>query len=226
MVAHRGVSGLEIENTCPAFVVAAVKSYYGIETDVHVTRDGKFIICHDDNIKRVTGVDMEIEQSDYDDLKKIPVREEDLSTRSDLVLPDLVDYIRICRKYDKVAVLELKNTMDVKHIINLVNCIKELEWLEKTTFISFSKENVINLKQLYPNLQVLFLTDQATKETFEFLKKYQLGLDIYYQALTIEYVNLLHANNILVYCWTVDDPGDAERLSAMGVDAITTNILE
>ena len=44
MVAHRGVSGLERENTCPAFVAAGVKSYYGIETDVHVTADGKYII--------------------------------------------------------------------------------------------------------------------------------------------------------------------------------------
>ena len=38
MIAHRGVSGLERENTCPAFVAAGVKSYYGIETDVHVKK--------------------------------------------------------------------------------------------------------------------------------------------------------------------------------------------
>ena len=50
MIAHRGVSGLERENTCPAFVVAGVKSYYGIETDVHVTRDGEIIVFHDDTL--------------------------------------------------------------------------------------------------------------------------------------------------------------------------------
>ena len=53
MVAHRGVSGLEFENTCPAFVAAGVKSYYGIETDVHVTKDGKYIVAHDDDLKRI-----------------------------------------------------------------------------------------------------------------------------------------------------------------------------
>ena len=43
MVAHRGVSKLERENTMPAFVAAGNRSYYGIETDIHITRDGRFI---------------------------------------------------------------------------------------------------------------------------------------------------------------------------------------
>lgn len=42
MVAHRGMSGLELENTCSAFVAAGNRSYYGIETDVHRTSDGHF----------------------------------------------------------------------------------------------------------------------------------------------------------------------------------------
>ena len=43
IIAHRGLSGLEKENTCPAFVAAANRSYFGIETDVHMTKDGKFV---------------------------------------------------------------------------------------------------------------------------------------------------------------------------------------
>ena len=108
MIAHRGLSGLEVENTCPAFVAAGVKSYYGIEIDVHVTKDDKYIICHDDNIKRVIGVDLIIEESLYEDIKKISIRDKDLSTRSDLVFPDLSDYIKICNKYNKEAILVLK----------------------------------------------------------------------------------------------------------------------
>ena len=53
MIAHRGVCGLERENTCAAFVAAGNRSYYGVETDVHRTADGKFIIIHDDNISRL-----------------------------------------------------------------------------------------------------------------------------------------------------------------------------
>lgn len=42
MIAYRGVSGLKCENTNAAFVAAENRSYFGIETDVHVTADGKF----------------------------------------------------------------------------------------------------------------------------------------------------------------------------------------
>ena len=55
MVAHRGLSGIERENTNPAFVAAGNRSYWGIETDVHKTSDGQFIIIHDETTERVTG---------------------------------------------------------------------------------------------------------------------------------------------------------------------------
>ena len=56
MIAHRGVSGLERENTNAAFVAAGNRSYYGIETDVHRTKDGHYVIFHDDNMLRLTGI--------------------------------------------------------------------------------------------------------------------------------------------------------------------------
>ena len=71
MIAHRGVSGLEKENTCSAFVAAGNRSYYGIETDVHLTADGRFIICHDNDLKRVAGEDVTIENTTFDELRKI-----------------------------------------------------------------------------------------------------------------------------------------------------------
>ena len=110
MIAHRGVSGLERENTCPAFVAAGVKSYYGIETDVHITADGKVIVYHNDNLKRLTGLDMVIEETTFDELRKIRLKDTDLITeRNDLFLPTLEEYVSICRKYDKQSILELKN---------------------------------------------------------------------------------------------------------------------
>ena len=53
MVGHRGVCGLEPENSIPSFLAACNRSYYGVETDVHVTSDGKFVVIHDDNTARV-----------------------------------------------------------------------------------------------------------------------------------------------------------------------------
>ena len=90
MIAHRGVSGLELENTCPAFVAAGVKSYYGIETDVHVTKDGKFIVVHDDDLVRIANLSMGVESSDFAALRAVRLTDTDGKTqRNDLFLPTL-----------------------------------------------------------------------------------------------------------------------------------------
>ena len=49
VVAHRGLSGIEPENTNAAFIAAGNRSYYGIETDIYKTADGKFVVNHDGN---------------------------------------------------------------------------------------------------------------------------------------------------------------------------------
>ena len=71
MVAHRGVSGLETENTHAAFVAAGNRSYYGIETDVHVTSDGKYVAFHDDETRRLAAEDVIIEQTDFATLRNM-----------------------------------------------------------------------------------------------------------------------------------------------------------
>ncbi len=227
MVAHRGVSGLERENTCPAFVAAGVKTYYGIETDVHVTADGKFIICHDDNIKRVCGVDMVIEESKLEDLRKIPVWDTDDKThRSDLWLPLPEDYFAICKKYDKIAVLELKNDMPATCIDELVALIKGMDMFENTMFISFSKANVMHLRESEPTANIQFLTGDVDDSVYDFLQKYQVDIDMYYECLTQEKMNKLHSMGVKVNVYTVNEPADADKLIAMGIDFITSNILE
>ena len=64
MIAHRGLSGIERENTAAAFVAAGNHSYFGIETDVHRTADGKYIIIHDDVTGRVAVDNYPVEQTD------------------------------------------------------------------------------------------------------------------------------------------------------------------
>ena len=227
MIAHRGLSGLERENTCPAFVAAAVKSYYGIETDVHVTKDGKYIIVHDDNLKRVAGLDLVIEETDFETLRAVRMTDIDgVTKRADIFLPSLEEYIAICRKYDKVAVLELKNRMEAEHVWGIAEIIKTMGWLEKTIFISFAGENLVDLRKKYPMATAQFLTDQATEETYNFMVDNKLDADLCGYCVSKEFVEKLHAAGIKVNCWTLDKLEHAELAKACGVDFITTNILE
>ena len=92
------MSGLEMENTASAFVAAGQRSYFGIETDVHRTADGQFIIIHDDNTKRVAGDEMIVEQTSFRTLRSLRLLDTDgQQGRGDLILPSLREYISICK---------------------------------------------------------------------------------------------------------------------------------
>lgn len=229
MVAHRGVSGLEKENTNPAFVAAGNRSYYGVETDVHVTKDGKFVIIHDETTLRVSGgtIDVNVETSDYSALKDIVLPDVDGSkTRGDIRIPLLSEYINICKKYNKVCVLEIKNHFAEDALARMLDEIKADGYIENVIFISFDLANCINTKKLLPNNEVQFLCEKINDEIIKTLCENKLDIDIHFSALNEQAVKLLHDNGITVNCWTVDRKEDAERLAAMGVDYITSNILE
>lgn len=227
MVAHRGVSGLELENTHAAFVAAGNRSYYGIETDVHVTLDGKFICFHDDTTGRVAIDNMVVEETTFDTLRNLILADKDgKKGRNDLRMPTLQEYIQICKKYEKVAVLELKNTFVREDIVKIIDIIRSEDYLDKVTFISFSLDNMIALRELLPEQPLQYLTKEYSEELVETLCKYHLDLDIKFIALNAENIANLHAHGIKVNCWTVNEAEDADRLIADGIDFITTNILE
>ena len=58
MVAHRGVSKLETENTAAAFIAAGNRTYFGVETDIWRTSDGKYICNHDGKSGRICETDL------------------------------------------------------------------------------------------------------------------------------------------------------------------------
>ena len=227
MIAHRGVSGLERENTCPAFVAAGVKSYYGVETDVRMTKDGKFIICHDGDLLRVGGLDVSIEGSTFLELRKVRLKDtDDVTAREDLCLPSLQEYISICRKYDKQSILELKGEFPKHKIVQMVELIGSMGWLERTTFISFCGENLVALKNAFPKADLQFLAMKCEEEEIAFMEKHGFDADLFHRVITKELVETLHGKGIKVNCWTVDDLDIAERVRDCGVDFITSNILE
>ena len=229
MIAHRGLSGVESENTIDAFLLATKYPYYGIETDLHVTLDNKYIISHDDSLKRMCNVDMIIEESYFEDLRKIKVLNKDNTFTKEMYLPTLSEYISICKSANMVAVLELKNEMKEENIIEIVGIINSMNYLEHTTFISFAKENIIRLKKNFPNINTQFLsvvdTEEKKLDAVNFAIKYHCDLDLHFNGITDEFVKLCHDNNILLNVWTVDDESLAKDLITMGVDFITSNIL-
>jgi len=139
----------------------------------------------------------------------------------------LEEYIGICAKYGKTAVLELKNHLERSDIEAIIAIIREAGWLEQTIFISFDLPNMITVRELLPGQKAQYLTEAADPaELVDTLTKYHLDLDIYYRSLTEELSSLCHAHGIEINVWTVDTPEDAQRMISLGVDYLTSNILE
>ncbi len=232
MIAHRGLSGLERENTCAAFVAAGNRSYFGIETDVHVTKDGKFVIIHDETTERVSlgKYNIDVENSNYSELEDIVLPDLDGSfERQDIKIPLLSEYIKICKKYEKVPVLEVKNHFAVEDLLRMVEEIRETGYLEKMIFISFDFENCVNLRKALPNAEIQWLIGQSREINDDVVKKLcenKLDIDSKYIHLNSDVVKMLHSKGIKVNCWTCDDKEETEKIIGYGVDFVTTNILE
>ena len=226
MVAHRGVSGLERENTCAAFVAAGNRSYFGVETDIHRTADGRYIVFHDDNLTRLLGDGRVVEEMCFDELRALRLTDLDGNARGDLLLPTLEEYVHICKKYDKDCVLEIKNHFEPEDIDNVIAIIRGIGWLERTIFISFDLPNMICIRERLPQQRAQYLVSTFGDDLLDILTGHHLDLDIKYSSLSAEQVRACHEAGIQVNVWTVNEAADAERLAGYGVDFITSNILE
>lgn len=227
IVAHRGLSGLETENTAAAFIAACQRSYFGLETDIHFTKDGHYICCHDSNLERVSGKNVVIEEMTLEELSKVRLYERGTTEeRSYLSIPLLTDYINICKKYGKVCVAEIKGLMSEEHLKNIADIFAKCDMLENTIFIAFDFDNLKILRSILPNQKMQYLTGRTDEEIITLLKKYNLDIDVYHESLTEDVVKNIHDNGIEINCWTVDNKERAQLLASWGVDFISSNILE
>lgn len=228
MVAHRGVSGLERENTVPAFLAAGQRSYFGVETDVRVTKDGKFVLHHDSTPERVSNGKhtMIIEESTLAELQATVLPDKDGSEiRQDIRIPSLAEYVHVCKKYDKKCVLEIKTPFTADQLAQMVEEIKAQDYLDGMIFISFYADNCKILRNLTNN-KIQFLAAELSDKIFDMCKEYRFDIDDAHNCMTKEWVDKFHAEGLEVNVWTVDSPEAAEKLAEMGVDYITSNILE
>ena len=224
IIAHRGLSGLEIENTEEAFIAAGERSYYGIEADVRRTADGSFIICHDETLERISEEKLVVEESTLEELLKVTLSFEDKSKGGRLC--ELSTYISICKSFGKHAVLELKSSFSEQEISRIIDIVDSYEYIGNTTFISFNYTNLEYVRKHLPNQSVQYLFSKIDEDLIERLINDKIDVAISYKILTEEYLTIFHNAGLTVNCWTVDDKEVAEKLASLGVDYITTNILE
>ena len=227
VVAHRGLSGVEFENTYVSFVASANRSYYGIETDVHLSRDGYFILNHDDNFSRVAGDERKIADMTLDEIQKIVLLGKDGKKSNTALRPAMLeDYLSVVKTYSKHAVIELKANFSLDDISRIIETVKSFVSLDDVTFISFEFDNVAKVRELLPRQSVQYLIWHLTDDAIDKLVKHKMDADVWCMELTKEQIDKAHARGVKVNCWTVNEVENGEKFASWGIDFITTNILE
>ena len=228
MIAHRGLSGLEKENTMQSFVCGGQHTYYGMECDIHPTSDNVLVVIHDSDTERVAGKSLIIEQSTYEQVKEVTLLDKFQNVnRSCIRIPLFEDYLECCIKYEKKAIVEIKNIFSKENIIQTIDIVKKYNYLENTVFISFYPQNLLMVKEIYPEAQCQFLSTTLSEEVVQGCFTYHMDVDVNYKAVESKDIIVeFHNHGLKMNVWTVDDPEVAKKLIEWGVDYITTNILE
>ena len=160
IIAHRGVfNNKDIpENSIKAFK-KALKLGYAVEFDVHLTTDNILVVFHDDNLLRMTGVNKNIQDCTYSEIKNLKL----LDTNEKI--PTLDEVLEIVGN-NVFMDIEVKNTKRIKETCDLL--IKKLKDYNNYSIKSFNPKIVRYINKNYKDIEVGFLI--GDKYDFKLLK--------------------------------------------------------
>ena len=142
-IIHRGIVNKKFKENLLSSFKKSFSLGFGIETDIHLTKDREFVCFHDFTLNRIFKKKMSIKNLNYSYLKK-------LSINQNKRIPLLRDVLEISKnKYP--LLIELKPKLSKK---NLQKLIKETSKYSKCTFISFNHKNIFNLQKIKSNIKV------------------------------------------------------------------------
>jgi len=134
---HRGILNKSYkENNLKSFK-ASFKKGYGVETDIHATKDNKFICFHDFSLKKTFKINKSIKNLNYTDLKNI-------SKNNKTEIPLLKDLL-ILSKTKQYLFIEIKPLFSKELLKKL---LKETNKFKKCVFISFKEKNIYDLLKI------------------------------------------------------------------------------
>ena len=140
---HRGIVNKKYKENLLNSFKQSFKKGFGIETDIHATKDNKFICYHDFTLTRIFKKKQSIKNLNYHQLKE-------LSLKQNKPIPLLQDLLKIS-KNKFYLFIEIKPKFTTKLLKKLIN---ETSKYSKCVFISFKHQNIFNLLKLNKKTKV------------------------------------------------------------------------
>jgi glycerophosphoryl diester phosphodiesterase len=220
VMAHRGASAAAPENTMAAIRGAIESGADWVEIDVQETADGEVVVIHDRDLKKISGVALEVAGSTLEELRQVDIGSWFAPEFQDQRIPTLRDVLELCRDRIKVNI-ELKyygkQVMLEQRVADLVD---SMDMADQVAVMSLSLDGIREMKRLRPGWSVGLLSTVALGELAK--------LDIDFLALNARAATpslLRHAGDQgkKVLVWTVNDAVGMASMAGRGVDGIITD---
>ncbi|SMP67355.1 glycerophosphodiester phosphodiesterase [Anoxynatronum buryatiense] len=230
---HRGYSGVAPENTMAAFEKALKAGADGFELDVHLTKEGELVVCHDELLDRTTNGTGLIMDKTLAELKQLDAGGWYGEAYRNQSIPTLREALQLVVGKKSLVNIELKNSLIWYEGIEekVIQMIHEMNVQDQIILSSFNHNSILRVKQLDNTLQTGVLYSCVLVEPWEYVSRIGAS-SVHPSLLSInrEIVDKCHENGLKVYPFF--DGGyeemshvTKEELMALGVDGIFTNYI-
>ncbi|WP_448915246.1 glycerophosphodiester phosphodiesterase family protein [Eubacterium ramulus] len=221
VTAHRGYSAVYPENTIPAFKGAIQVGADWAELDVQQTADGEVIVMHDSNLKRTTGLDKEVWQVTWDEIKDLDNGSWFDKKYQTVRIPTLEEVLKVCR--GKIHLnIEIKPSGHDKDLEEQVAKLLKKYHMRDTCVVSSLKyDSLRKIKEADDSIETAYITS-VSYGNFTNLE-YADGYSVESTLLSKSFVNKAQKAGKQIYVWTVNSEERLEKVVGMGIDNVITD---
>lgn len=210
VIAHRGASGYEYENSRAAFRRAVMLDADGVELDIHATRDGGIVVHHDPEMPGAGPIaELSLEQA-----RKLRIRNGETLP----VLAEILDLVG-----DRDVWVEVKSLPPAYDCL-LLAILDRGPAPQRYAIHSFDHRIVHRLGQACPGLRRGILLSAYLRDPVSVMRAVgATTLWQEWQQVDQELVTQIHEAGCTLIAWTVDEIGDLDRMVRLGVDGLCGN---
>lgn len=231
LTAHRGLSAIEPENTLPAFKAACEAKYNYVEFDIEPTSDGKWIVMHDDDLRRTTNGHGKITERTLAEVSALKIDNgANIENYTDLRVPTFEETMALLDRYypNTKPMIEIKS-IGKNNLDSLIEFFKDYAARGRSTIIiSFDKDIIDTLYNECPEQTYWLLTSELSDEAVDFCKNHgnmRAAFNGNNAKNTDSVINAAIDAGIPLAAWTVDSPDTLKNLYDLGVRYFTTNCI-
>lgn len=225
VIGHRGAAGHAPENTLASFAKAWELGADLLELDVHLTRDGEFVVIHDGDVSRTTDGQGRVQEMTAAQIKRLDAGGRFDPRFAGERVPLLVEVLEWARGRIPLVIEVKGDPLPPPGVAErLVQVLGEFGVLDEVAVISFHHPVVREMKELEPRLATgVLLAGQPADPVGMARAALADSVRLSWPYWTPEMVREVHAAGLVASAWTANDEAVMEYLVAMGVDSIATD---